>query len=63
MSYTELLIRNWIVVLIILISLVVGVGLLAALIGDAFRWNDDDYTQVRDGQIVTDVLEQREPRP
>ena len=52
MSYTELLIHNWIVVLIILISIVVGVGLLA-----------DDYTQVRDGQIVTDVLEQREPRP
>ena len=61
MSYTEFLIRNWIIVLVILLTLVVGAALFAALVWDAFRpWDSDDYVQVREGRIVTDVLEQRD---
>lgn len=61
MNYTEFLIRNWIIVLVILLAIVVGSVLFTALVWDAFRtWDPDDYIQVRDGQLVTDVLEQRD---
>lgn len=61
MNYTEFLIRNWIIVTIIFLALIVGALLFAALVWDAFRpWDSDDYVQVREGRIVTDVLEQRD---